>query len=124
MPPIVVAAGRPWCLSVDSVKTEGGDMKMMRWLAGIVILLLVYLFLLGTPPLRAAAAYCPTTSSDEHPWDKLTNAYRIQILIITEDYILLAVWYTKDQVQPVIIRIQLRPPDRISGSKTSYIFSD
>ena len=99
-------------------------MKMMRWLVGIVALLLVYLFLLGTPPLRAAAASSPTASCDEHPWDKLANAYRIQILIITEDYLLLAVWYTKDQVQPVLLRIELRPPDRISGSKTSYIFSD
>ena len=99
-------------------------MKMMRRFVGIVALLLVYLFLLGTPPLRAAATSSPTTSSDEHPWDKLKNAYRIQILVITEDYLLLAVWYTKDQVQPVLVRLELRSSDRISGSKTAYIFSD
>lgn len=97
---------------------------MMHRFVGIVALLLVYLFLLGTPPLGAAAASSPTTCSDEHPWDKLKNAYRIQILVITEDYLLLAVWYTRDQVQPVLVRLELRSSDRTSGSKTAYIFSD
>lgn len=60
--------------------------------------------------MRAGTATSLNTSScDEHPWDPLKGAYKVEILLVTEDYILLAVWYTKEQAQPDIVYINLRP---------------
>lgn len=82
-------------------------MIIVRWVLRTIILLTLVFFLVGTSLLQAAALSSPPGSCDEHPWDLLKKAYKIQVLVITEDYMLVAVWYTKDQIQPVIIRISL-----------------
>jgi hypothetical protein len=105
------------------VDAEGGDMKMMRWLVGVFIFLLIVTFFHGPPSSQAAVVSNPTCT-DEHPWDRLKNAYRIEVLIMTQQYLLLAVWYTRDQIQPVLVRIELTSSDRISSHKTTYIVSD
>jgi len=102
---------------------------MMRWFVGIVILSLAVLFVVGSPPVRAATAISPPSSDcDEHPWDFLKYAYKVEILVVTSDYVLLAVWYTKEQATPVIIRVDLRSkPDSGSqktGTQNTFIFLD
>jgi len=87
---------------------------MMRWFFGCVFFLAVLFLLLGTAPLRAATASGTPSGCDEHPWDRLKDAYRVQILAITDEYILLAVWYTKDQINPVFIRIEYNSQQRVS----------
>ena len=100
---------------------------MMRWFLGIFILSLAVLLVVGSPPVRAATAISPPSlDCDEHPWDFLKYAYKVEILVVTSDYILLAVWYTKEQATPVIIRVDLRS-ESASGSgklraKNSFIF--
>ena len=110
-------AGR-WCLPIDSVDTEGGDMKIVRWFLGIVFLSVGVFLFLGTAPSRAATAFSTPTGCDEHPWDKLIDAYRVQVLIVTDEYILLAVWYTKDQVNPVLIWVKYQSHQRVAALKS------
>lgn len=100
---------------------------MMRWFLWSVSLFLVILLLIGSPPIRAATSVSPASSDcDEHPWDFLKNAYKVEIIVVTTDYILLAVWYTKDQAQPVIIRVDLQVPSASGNEKKvtkgSFIF--
>ncbi len=100
---------------------------MMRWFLWLVSLFLVILLLIGSPPIRAATLVSPASSDcDEHPWDFIKNAYRVEVLVVTTDYILLAVWYTKDQAQPVILRVNLQIPSTSRNEKKiatgSFIF--
>ena len=122
-----VAAGRRWCLPVDSVDAEEGDMKMIRWFLGFVSLLILVCLLIFSPPIRAATAYSPLTDCDEHPWDFLKYAYKVEVLVVSADYVLFAVWYTKEQIQPTIIRVDLRSESAGNGktrAKSSYIFTE
>ncbi len=101
---------------------------MMRRLLGIVALL--WVIILARAPLSecASTAVSPTSSCDEHPWDKIKDAYRVEFLVITDEYVVVAVWYTKEQVQPVIIRIELRSNSVSENQKThakkSFIFTE
>lgn len=103
---------------------------MTRWLLALLALFFVVFLLIGTPPARAVTAkYSAATDGDEHPWDIFKSAYRVQILAVTEDYILVAVWYTKDQVVPTILRINVSWGDRSSSvqrerTKSLYILTD
>lgn len=97
---------------------------MMRWFLGVVALLLVVFLAIGSPPVRASTAVSPISGCDEHPWDKIRNAYRVQFLVITPEYILVAVWYTRDQIYPVIIRIDTTSPNRKVRLKNTFIFTD
>jgi len=103
-------------------------MKMMRWLVGLISLFLLVCLLIVSPPVYAATAYSPLTDCDEHPWDFLKHAYKVEILVVTTDYILVAVWYTSEQVQPTLIRIDLRGESAAgnnkSRAKNSFIFTD
>ncbi|MCI0329742.1 MAG: hypothetical protein L0196_02150 [candidate division Zixibacteria bacterium] len=92
-------------------------MKMMRWFLGIIILLGVVFFLLGTEPTRAATA-SPTPTGDEHPWDKVKGAYRVEVVLVTDEYMLLAVWYTKDQVYPVLIWVKYQSQQAVATLKS------
>ncbi len=100
---------------------------MMRWFLGLVSLFLVFFLVIGSLPVRAAPSVSPTSPNcDEHPWDFLKYAYKVEILVATSDYVLFAVWYTREQVTPVIIRVDLSS-DSASGSrksraKNSFIF--
>lgn len=103
-------------------------MKMMRWFLKLVSLLLLVCFLIGPAPARAATAYSPINPCDEHPWDFLKYAYKVEVLVVTTDYVLLAVWYTREQTQPTIIRIELGSESASGNNKTraknSYIFTE
>ncbi len=100
----------------------------MRWFLGLLGLFLLIGFLFGSPPIYAATAYSPANDCDEHPWDFLKYAYKVEVLAITTDYILVAVWYTKEQVQPTLIRIVLRGESAVGNgkgrAKNSFIFTD
>ncbi len=101
---------------------------MMRWFLGFTSLLLIACLLIGSPPVRAATVSSPLNDIDEHPWDFLKHAYRVEILVITSNYILFAVWYSREQVQPTIIRVDLQR-ETASGSsksraKNSFIFTE
>lgn len=102
---------------------------MMRRFLGVVMLFLAVFFLVVPPPVRAATASSPSSSDcDEHPWDFLKHAYKVEVLTITPDYVVVAVWYTKEQVLPDIIRIDLQT-DSVSGTKktrakNSFIFTE
>jgi hypothetical protein len=80
--------------------------------------------------LQAAAFSSPPSGCDEHPWDLLKNAYKVQILFVTDDYLVVAVWYTKEQIQPLIIRVTLVSTKQVpSGDKpgvqrTTFFFLD
>ncbi|MGH8004460.1 MAG: hypothetical protein ACRECJ_07030 [Limisphaerales bacterium] len=95
----------------------------------LVSLFLLVCLLTGSPPVRAATANSPLNNNcEEHPWDLLKYAYKVEVLVVTTDYVLLAVWYTREQVQPTIIRIDLRS-ESASGSskvraKNSYMFTE
>ncbi|HEU4437272.1 MAG TPA: hypothetical protein VFR89_07375 [candidate division Zixibacteria bacterium] len=102
--------------------------KMMRWCVVLLSFLLLASLLFGSFPVFAATAYSPTSDSDEHPWDFLKHAYRVEVLVVTTDYVLFAVWYTKEQTQPTLVRIDLRSESSSGSNKTraknSYIFTE
>ncbi len=54
----------------------------------------------GTPRSGAAIA------CDEHPWDLLKRAYRYEILQVTDEYVIVAVWFDEEQVEPIIYQFK------------------
>lgn len=97
---------------------------MMRWLLGMVALFLVVFFAIGSPPVRAGTAVSSTFGCDEHPWDKIRNAFRVQFLVITPEYVLVAVWYNREQIYPVIMRIDITSLHQNVRLKNTFIFTD
>ncbi len=102
---------------------------MTRWVLGIIGLFLAVLLIVATPPIRAATTNSPPSADcEEHPWDRLKNAYRVEIVIITNDYVVFAVWYTKEQAQPTLVRIDLRressSTSKKSQTRSMFIFTE
>lgn len=89
----------------------------------MVVLLWMVFFALGPPSGSVKAALMLTSTCDEHPWDKIKSAYRVQFLIITDEYVLVAVWYTREQFYPVILRIDSAEQKR-ARPKSTFILAD
>jgi len=91
-------------------------------IAGVVLfcgLILAFAPEKGYPgtPRSGAAIVC-----DEHPWDILSRAYKYQILQVTDDYVIVAVWFDEEQVEPIIYQFKRKafenPPSL--GKKPGY----
>ena len=58
----------------------------------------------------------PNITCDEHPWDVLKGAYKYEILQVTDDYVIVAVWFDEKQVEPIIFQFKRKAFENPSSS--------
>ena len=93
--------------------------NFVKWMAGGIAALLLCAVLSGPALSKSKSRSSGRTASttlDEHPWDVLKRAVKIQVLAVTDEEVILLVWFNLED-PPVIIKLNLN--DYFGGGDTA-----
>lgn len=81
--------------------------KVFKRAGAVLAWLLLCVFLAGSLAARSnrgSGSLSKYSALDEHPWDILRGAVKIELVAAGDDYVILRVWFSWSE-EPVIIRI-------------------